>query len=1065
MTGRDLSRRNLRHFWRTNAAMAAGVAIATATLVGSALIGNSVRESLRTIATARLGNTGGAITAAQPFSEAFATRVRPGAAPALHFEAVLKHQATNRAAAKVLVYGVDERFWKLHQTSDPLTGERDIVFSEPLAEEFNAQNGEGVLLRIEKPSEVPQESLFARKEQSVRNVRFRYQSSLPDNTIGGFTLHPKQGAVRAAFVRLSTLQKEMDLEQKANLVVMPEEARSDLPILGHLRLEDVGLRLTRPPDCECLQLESPSGLLRDDQVKRALDQAKKDNLKAEVFFTYLANSIRTPAASVPYSLVVARDQVPEGMIALNEWTAAELSAEVGAAITLDYFVWREEGRLQTESTVLQVNGVFPMAVIGDRHMAPEYPGISGSESLSDWDPPFPMDLELIRPRDEKYWTDYRTTPKAAVSLQDGQRLWETRFGKVTAIRFRADSGVPSTLNLTPSTDLARDGLALLAPKRQAEEASSGTTDFGEYFGYFSFFLVVSALLLTGLFFRLGIEQRLREIGLYRCLGFDQSAVRRVFLREGFVIGAGGALAGLGLGGAYSAVILHGLRTWWVDAVGTSELGLHFSVAPFTSAIVQGVGISIAIILVSLRHLRPLSPRQLLSGEGVKRAGSAPRWMRYLAFGLVAVGVALLVASLAGTMGAEGGFFGAGFCLLVGAALQCRLWLEHKRSEPVRNIAALAVASAAHRPARSFLTILLFALAVFLLVALESFRHSPGAANLARDSGTGGFPLLAESQWPIYQNLNTREGRDALTIDEDTVRGMRIVPFRVRPGEDVSCLNLYQPTRPKIVGVPKALRDEGRFRVSPANAWTLLEKPVVAGEVPAMVDANTLEYVLHRKVGDYLDIPHGAEPVRLRVVGTLSGSLFQSEILIGEEQFLRVFPEEQGFRFFLIDAPEAMWGMITTALEERLSDNGFDIAPAAERLAQYHRVENTYLSTFQALGALGLLIGTVGMAAVLLRNVLERRKELALLGAVGYTRSDLVRLVTLENLALLIAGLGIGTLCALLAVSPALAKRAQGLPLASLALLLGGVFVTGVVSTWLATRAALRAPLLDSLRSE
>ena len=72
--------------------------------------------------------------------------------------------------------------------------------------------------------------------------------------------------------------------------------------------------------------------------------------------------------------------------------------------------------------------------------------------------------------------------------------------------------------------------------------------------------------------------------------------------------------------------------------------------------------------------------------------------------------------------------------------------------------------------------------------------------------------------------------------------------------------------------------------------------------------------------------------------------------------IRAFPEAEGF------------GAVATG--------------TAERLASFHRVENTYLSTFQALGGFGLLLGTVGLATVLMRNVLERRRELALLGAVG-----------------------------------------------------------------------------------
>ena len=55
---------------------------------------------------------------------------------------------------------------------------------------------------------------------------------------------------------------------------------------------------------------------------------------------------------------------------------------------------------------------------------PEYPGISGSESLAEWDPPFPVDLKRVRKQDEDYWKQYRTTPKAFILLAAGQELIE-----------------------------------------------------------------------------------------------------------------------------------------------------------------------------------------------------------------------------------------------------------------------------------------------------------------------------------------------------------------------------------------------------------------------------------------------------------------------------------------------------------------------------------------------------------------------------------------------------------------------------------------------------------------
>ena len=165
------------------------------------------------------------------------------------------------------------------------------------------------------------------------------------------------------------------------------------------------------------------------------------------------------------------------------------------------------------------------------------------------------------------------------------------------------------------------------------------------------------------------------------------------------------------------------------------------------------------------------------------------------------------------------------------------------------------------------------------------------------------------------------------------------------------------------------------------------------------------------------------------------------------------------------APERA-AMVAADIESALTDFGADVTGTAARLAEFHRVENTYLSTFQTLGGLGLLLGTIGLATVLLRNVLERRRELALLGAVGYRRAHFLLMVAAENTLLLAGGLIAGAVCAGLAIAPAVVERGGRVPLTSgAALLLFAVFVTGLLSSLIATRMATRAPLLEALRSE
>ena len=149
----------------------------------------------------------------------------------------------------------------------------------------------------------------------------------------------------------------------------------------------------------------------------------------------------------------------------------------------------------------------------------------------------------------------------------------------------------------------------------------------------------------------------------------------------------------------------------------------------------------------------------------------------------------------------------------------------------------------------------------------------------------------------------------------------------------------------------------------------------------------------------------------------------------------------------------------------MSDFGFDVVSSGERLAAFHRVNNTYLATFQTLGGLGLILGTFGLGAVLLRNVLERRRELALMRAVGYNAGHLSLMVVAENSFLLFAGLAVGTSSAIVAIAPAWLERGGGVPLLSLGVLLLIVVAVGLSASVAATIAAIRSPLLSSLRTE
>ncbi len=996
MTLGRLALRGLTHYWRTNLATVLGLAVASGVLAGAIAVGDSVRISLRELAMARIGQTSHAVV-----SNGFFREDLGGGAPVIAMEGVVTHDPSGRRASKVAVYGADARFFEFHRIGRQPPKGSEVWLSPALADELQAGENDQMLVRMPRVSAIPTESLHGAKDDPGRTIRGRFAGVVPATGMGEFSLRPTQGDVRAVFVPLARLQRELDVRNRVNTILLAEA----VDLQSQYRLEDVGLHLRGR------MLESDSIIFPDPTV----EAVKRVDATAQPILTYLGNSFKANGREVPYSLIAAMDHpdLPDdNSVVLNEWMRKELAAKVGDTVEIAYYLWDPSGRLLTKSASFRISGFTPVDPT-DKELAPTYPGISGAENMSDWDPPFPMDLKKIRPQDEAYWNQYRATPKAYIRLAAGQKLWRTRYGAVTSIR------VPNGFDLSKlrsSLDPTAAGLTQIPVREQALAASGGSTDFGEYFLYFSFFLIVSAILLAGLFFRFGLEQRAAEIATLRAVGFRGGLLRRLYLTEGVVLALAGGLLGMLGAAVYGGLILTGLGTWWVDAVGTRELQFHLTPGAMLAAPLAGLIIGPLVIWLSLRAVLRRSVRD----TALPRRGLGWLWGAMLA----GAGLTLLF------VGGPGGFFGAGALLLAGSLFGLSWWL---RGTPgaVKSIAALGVRYTAHHPGRSVLCVALIASSAFLVVSVEAFR---------RDSSTGlpGWRFYGETAIPVYHDPNTPAGREALNLGAAPTAKWQ--PMRLRPGDDASCLNLYAPRNPRVLGALS-----GNL---PAQT---------DGTIPAAVDANTLQYVLHKKLGDTVEVG-GA---KLKIVEALHDSIFQSEILISDADFQRAFPDEGGFRVFLVETESANEG----ALESALSDYGLDLQTTAARLAGFHRVENTYLSTFQSLGGLGLVLGTVGLAAILLRNVLERRRQLALLRAVGFGESALLRMTFAESVFLLAAGLAVGVVCALITVVPTVSERGGSVPFRSVLLLIVAVFVTGAVSALLAVRAVHSAPLLDSLRSE
>jgi putative ABC transport system permease protein len=1081
--------------------------------------------------------------------------------PAILLRASLENPGPTQPARanQVNLLGCDARFWQLGEGgTGELPDEGEIVLNEPLAEHLGVRPGDDVLVRLPHLSAVPAENALGRKTETVRTSRLKVRAIIPAQGLGRFTLRPSQQLPRNAYVSLAWLQDRLEKPGWANAIFVagtgqsppsPAEEAAVVQAL-HPSLEDYGIRVEKTR--RGYFNVSSERMIFEPAVEQAIRKAL-ENEPCQPALTYLANAIalrtgdKTPVAlpkgavpfssnenrdsppldpapipkdrEVPYSTITAVDftdraplgpmltpegkpiePIEDGEIVLNAWAADDLGAKPGDTIRVRYFEPESsQGQPKERAVELRLAAIVQLAgAAADPDFTPEVPGVTDQLSISDWDPPFPFDARRVRTKDDQYWQDHRGTPKAFVSLATGRRLWASRFGQTTSLRIAPGEGISverlkEKLVLEPGAM----GFVVQPVKRQGLAASAGTTPFEGLFLGFSLFLIAAAVMLVALLFRLGIDRRAAEIGLLSAVGLRRRQVIGLLSVEGLVVAAIGSLLGILAGISYAALMLAGLRTWWLAAVVTPFL--HLCVTPLSLAVGYASGLIAAFSTIawSARRIGQSPPRQLLSGQAmpeVHATGSRRRIAAAAVWSLLAgaVGVGLLATRL-GQEAQAGAFFGAGAMVLGAALILVRSQLIAGRTGPAvavgrGNLLRLSLRSAARNPGRSTLTIGLVAAASFLIVAVSAFRLDPSQQGPDIQSGNGGFALAAESDQPIYHDLNTAEGRNQLGFspdDSQLLARAQTIALRVRPGDDASCLNLYRPQQPRLLGVPHALIQRGGFawagyRASDAaigegtpNPWRLLEldlgtDPDGVPRVPAVLEKNTANYSLHlwKGVGETYDIPDGrGGKLRLEIVGLLSGSIFQGDLLISETAFLRHFPQQTGYRFFLVEtSPEETAG-VQRALERTLGDFGLATETTGQRLAGFLAVQNTYLSTFQSLGGLGLLLGTFGLAAVQLRSVLERRRELAVMRATGFSRRMLAELITLENGTLLGVGLGCGVLAALIAVLPHLFGGGAAIPWASLAGTLLLVFVVGLLAGLAAVWAALSTPLLAALRSE
>ena len=1120
-----LAIRLVRHWWRQLAALAAACGVVAATISGALGVGAAVEQGLLRLAISRLGRIDAAVVGEDFFREALAdelaARAEPGTGtalvPAIVIEAVVETAADGRGpsrSTRAVVLGCDDIAALGFSGNAPRLSGDAVAVNRPLAEALGVDAAAPLVLRIAELSAAPADSPLGRREMRSNGRRVAVATVLPEAGLGQFALEPAQVTRPLVVAPLALVQGLVDRGEVANAIfAVPRDPKNERAggLAESLRarlaptLADSGLVLAEAASEPTTARLTSRRLILPDAVDRAAE-AVLAPLGGQPSLVFLANSITTtgstPAATIPYSTVlgVTDTALPVGSlvaadgatlappgpdeIVIDQWVADDLAAQgrpvsVGDTLDLTYFLPETvHGRIEEARVRLRVSGIAAMrGAAVDRTLVPEVEGVSDEDSIADWDPPFPFDASRVRttpPHDEddQYWKTYGTTPKAFVSLATARTLAGSRFGATTAWHVPRDrvTDLGSLRGaLAARLEPAEVGIRIMPLAAEARAAARGSTPFGPLFIALSSFVVIAGLVLEWLLFRLLVTARRREIGVLAAIGWPPRRLAMLLALVGLAAAVVGSVAGACLGPLWARVMLDALARAWTTAVAAGSQQAFGDMAsaarPLLGALVASLVVSVSALAWAAARAARARPLALLRGtaEAPGRAGPAWRWVA-----IAAAAAALVLGWLglgAGPEQAVAMFFLSGAAALVTLVAAARAALVAARATPVASLGQLAWRSLCGQRSRAASVIAIVAVAEFLVVALSAFTLGPPPDPADQRSPTGGFTAVASFGTPVSAD-------SAADLD-----GAEVAFIRSSGGADASCTNLYAAMRPTVLGVGPGFVARGGFsfvahRPLPAgetNPWTLLDRGADADRpIPAILDQATAQWALKLGgLGARFTVPDDDEKaIEYEIVGLLAPGILQGFVIVAERSFQAAFPRQSGYAFALLDAASGnSVAELARQARDTWADAGATIEPALERLARLAAVQNTFLAGFQTLGLLGLLLGTAGVAAVQAQGVLERIGQFGLLQALGFSPGKVRALVTLEAVAVVGAGLVVGALAGVVALTPALLSGRAAVPFgwvaATCSLTLAAAALAGLAASRGAThvhpREALRAP--------
>jgi putative ABC transport system permease protein len=1063
------------------------IALLSAVITGSLLTGYSVRESLRKSSLQHLGNADIVISSGvRYFDPLLVQRMKESSGITctgiIELNGYCQGINSQKAALNTHIFGLSKDFFAFqgYDTINIRPGE--IAINSKLAEYLGIKVGEDLIIRFKKVSDISPDAPFASSGDAGKSIVMKIGSIINPSQNGNFSLSISQITPLNIFINQADLEDDQSVRLKINRVLVNNkkmfnsvEEVSEI-LKKNLIPADLGLRLR-------ITAKTGENELISDRIfidNEMINEVARHLPSSSAVITYLGNRFISKTGSTPYSFVSALPaslyhDIPDGNgMIINRWMAADLSVKEGDSLKMYWFSPDSLNNLVERNSSFIVKRIEEMKGIwSDSLLMPEFPGISGKESCSEWDAGVNVKMSEIRSKDENYWKRYRGTPKAFINYEKGQELWGNNFGPATSIRFPKElTSYEIEKKLSGFLDPGILGLTITDLSGESLKAANEGVDFATLFLSLGFFLILASLVMLSFAASSYFNSKKENVNTLFKIGFKNRSIAGLLYFETVAINLIGCLTGAFAGYLVNVLITGALNTVWSGAVQTDTLGAYFDSGTVISGFVLTLTVSMVFMYFKVRRYLKMLNRN--KKEYHDRPNQTLNLVALIS--LAVVTISLLVSSLLLPEKQMIFSFSSGVTLLITIILLVRQKIAGKsagRSARLRNYKYISRKYYSVYISNAVTPVLFIAAGIFSLFITGANRMNFNEGQLKRSGGTGGYLFWCENTIPLKEDLNKDSDRRSLGLDEDQFKDMNFVQMKRSAGDDASCLNLNHISVPPLLGVdPSRFIANKSFSFSkvlgPNNfedPWQYLKLPPEKNTIYGIADQTVLEWGLKLKPGDTLVL--GAENGRrlsIIIAAGLQSSVFQGNVLIGQENFSKYFPTVSGTAVFLVDGNPAKTELIRKELNDRLGNYGINIETTAERLSSFYEVTNTYLSVFGVFGAFGMIIGVGGLGFVLLRNYNNRKNEFALMLATGFHLNMIKRMLVIEQLRILIAGVTAGIISAIVATYPSI-FASPDIPWLFLGIMVLLIVLTGLGAILVSVRTISAHSLILSLKKE